>query len=279
MQSISTKELPAWFKLSRYDKLDQIELRDWFPNLAIRSFYLRKKCDLEKYRKEIEAQLHENGNRPLICPYDPAFVEAWILDPRHIDRETPLKTLTVKPMTVYDVAWLFGWVSAGKVELTRRISEAAGDLNRGDIDDETYEFLRQPINVLTKHSPEKIFASEGCLSVDVDLAAPDKVIIDDFSRWLAAARSEFDLPAQKVFTEAKRDDLVNYRVLPYLDLTLWAGLEQVTISHAVMADALFPDVTGVDVNYRVRKVTKRHADWAIDWSTIESLARQILNEA
>ena len=103
------------------------------------------------------------------------------------------------------------------------------------------------------------------------------MIVEDFSRWLTAARREFDFPAEKIFTEAKREDLITYRVLPYLDLTLWAALEKVKIPNAVMADALFPD-TGVDAPYRVRKVTKVKADWAIQWPVLNALYRQIESE-
>ena len=49
--------------------------------------------------------------------------------------------------------------------------------------------MGQPINVLAKDLPQDTLLSAGPLHVEVDLAAPDKVIVDDFSRWLAAARS------------------------------------------------------------------------------------------
>ena len=287
MHSITTKELPAWFKLSRYEKLDRLDVKDWLPNLFLRARYLNRNVVLEEYRKDIECMLRENTWLPLIVSFNDKDIPKFM---KFMNRNVtapakPLETATVHSMQVGDIVVLSNMISAGKDELSRQMAEAAEYLKRDnegkrkEINEDLENFLARPFELLMK-SPVKDYGTAKIrerLHVEVDLAAPDKVIIDDFSSWLSAARSEFDLPAQKFFTEAKQDDLIAYRVLPYLDLTLWAALEQVTIEHAVMAEALFPHA-GVDTAYRVRKVTKVKADWAIQWTVLRALYKQIASE-
>lgn len=283
MQRISTKELPAWFKLSRYEKLDRIELRDWLPNLFMRARYLSGNRILEEHRRQIECLLRENTWPPLIVSFNDKDIRATMKLPR-MDPTKPLETATVQSLQAGAIVVISNMIFDSKDEFSRQMAEAAEYLKRHnegkhkEINEDLENILSQPFELLMKSHLKDYAASKirERLHVEIDLRAPDKVIIDDFSTWLAAARSEFDLPAQKFFTEAKRDDLIAYRVLPYLDLTLWAALEQVTIPNAVMADALFPDA-GVDAPYRVRKVTKVKADWAIQWTVLQALKTQLIS--
>jgi len=287
VQRISTKELPAWFKLSRYEKLDRIELGEWLRNLFRRARYLNGNRILEEDRKQIECLLRENTWPPLIFTFNDKNVQET-MKIKFPDPAKPLETLTVNSLQTGSIAALFNvisyMISTGKDELSRQMAEAVEYVERDTEDkreesnEELDNFLNQPFELLLK-SFIKDFAAEKnrvSLLVEVRLSAPDKVIVEDFSRWLTAARREFDFPAEKIFTEAKREDLINYRVLPYLDLTLWAALEQVTIPNAVMAEALFPDA-GVDAPYRVRRVTKPKADWAIQWSVLRALHNQLVS--
>ena len=283
MRSITAEELPEWFKLSRYEKLEQLELRDWLPNLAIRAQYLSGFRSPAEHRNVIEDMFREDGKLSLIFDFSDGDIPES-MKPNILDPAKSLKTLTVKSLRARYVAWIFNNISHGEDELSRKVAEAAEYLKPDNEDrhkesnEDLEKFLDRPFDLLVKNHVKDYATSKarGRLRVEVDLEAPDKVIIDDFSRWLAAARSEFDLPAQKFFTEAKRDDLVTYRVLPYLDLTLWAALEQVTIEHAVMAEALFPH-GGVDTPYRVRRVTKPKAEWAIQGTVLQALYKQIIS--
>ena len=277
MRSITAKELPEWFMLSRYEQLNRMEVRDWLPNLFIRAKFLDRNILPEEYRNEIEGLFNESENPPLICGFGDKDIRQ-ILESDGADPAKQLETSTVRSMPAGHEAHAFNTISAGESKLARRLARAAENLKSGEIDEELDNLLKQPIDLLIHNQSKKRSRSayHDNLSVDVNLQAPDKVIIDDFSRWLKAARSEFKMPAQKLFTKAKSDDLIAYGVLPYLDLTLWAALEQVRIPYAVMADALFPDA-GVDTPYRVRRVTKRYADWAIQWSVIAAFYRQIVS--
>jgi Family of unknown function (DUF6387) len=69
---------------------------------------------------------------------------------------------------------------------------------------------------------------------------------------------ESGLPPPKRFARPDFEFWIRMGILPYLDLTLWAYLNDLNIPNRVMADAIYSDDEG-DPD-RVRKVTKVWAD-------------------
>jgi Family of unknown function (DUF6387) len=94
--------------------------------------------------------------------------------------------------------------------------------------------------------------------MSVNLSLPDSLLIEQFEDSLATLRrmSAIDSPTRLV-----RPDFgswIKHGVLPYLDLSLWAFKMNVTISHRVMADAIFS--AGFGSEEMVRKTTSIIAD-------------------
>ena len=63
---------------------------------------------------------------------------------------------------------------------------------------------------------------------------------------------------------------VDYAVLPYLDLKLWAEEESCSIPNRVMADAIFPN--GDKGEEMVRKTTQKIANMLMEEGYVEFLA-------
>jgi hypothetical protein len=90
--------------------------------------------------------------------------------------------------------------------------------------------------------------------VMVNLDLPDSILLDSFKQWLVDARQNI----QPEYTDKKyrKPDFVSWAqmgILPWLDLTIWAKQEGVSIPNRVMADAIFKPGEGGEE--AVRKTT------------------------
>lgn len=76
----------------------------------------------------------------------------------------------------------------------------------------------------------------------VKLFGSDEQIKKDFAIWLEEERKRRNTYApKKNFSENAIDSWHEFSILPYLDLSYWAKLENVKISQHVMGQAIFPD--------------------------------------
>ena len=69
------------------------------------------------------------------------------------------------------------------------------------------------------------------------------------------------------------------RILAYLDLSIWAKVESLSISYAVMGNALFPDQIDIDIVDRVRRVVRPKAELLMHFDTMEIMQRQVSHPA
>ena len=109
----------------------------------------------------------------------------------------------------------------------------------------------------------------------VNLSAPDNQIINDFRTFLKEVR-KLSTPSLTVkFNKTLIKRLCNYKVLPYLDLMLWADNEfEIKILNRKLADWLYPDESNeFDAVDRVRKTTQDLAEKTMEYDFIEALAK------
>lgn len=299
MRTISAGQLPAWFNLSKYPTKNTMDLGEWYENLVWRSnFLMFLRHELEQHRAAIEGYFHETEGRKLV--WTAACGKRRYSSPglREKPAENSLNTTTVNSMTVDTVACLIALSHDDDSGLGRQLSKAALvveaemnaviDIESGDaaIDlDQVIAFrkkqqeaaaavdLGQPFDSLERN--EKSLISEGTLHVEVDLSAPDKLIFADFKSWLGAAREKFKMPVGSEFSAASRQLWVRARVLPYLDLTLWAALECETIPEKIMQHALYGDDSVPDGI--VPRTAKKNADRLIRPLVLRKMLAQIEN--
>ncbi len=75
---------------------------------------------------------------------------------------------------------------------------------------------------------------------NINLNAPDELILQEFKDQLAQARKKHQIKSRKrFFTQKDIEHWCDYGVLPFCDLISWARYAQITIPHRVIADALF----------------------------------------
>ena len=109
--------------------------------------------------------------------------------------------------------------------------------------------------------------------VEVQLAAPDEVIIQHFKEWLARTRKKnlYQHSPKRRFTETELGRWVQNRVLPYLDITLMAQLLEVELPNHVIGALLFDGIE-VDRAEKIRKTVAPLAEEVISYDLLEALA-------
>ena len=70
-----------------------------------------------------------------------------------------------------------------------------------------------------------------------------------------------------------RKKIIEYRVLPYIDLMIWANINNFSIPHGVMAVALFPH--GDRDNFMIIQTIKPFIDKLMTYESLEKLRREI----
>ena len=108
--------------------------------------------------------------------------------------------------------------------------------------------------------------------VRVDLGLPDKVLIKQFKQMLESIRKP--LLKVGVFVENKQrpdfEGWAKFGILPYVDLTISAEIEGVTIPNRVMADAIF--LVGEGGEEVIRKTTQKLVEEMLIESHLNKLA-------
>ena len=300
MRTVSAGQLPKWFSLSKYPTTNTMDLSEWYENLIWRSNFLVFFCDeLEQHRELIESYFDEKEGRKLVWTTTSGARRDSSPGLRAKPSENSLNTTTVSSMTVGTVASFIATSCYDDSGLGRQLSKAVSvvqaetnavvDIEKGDAApdflDQVIAFrkkqqeaaaavgLGEPFDLLERR--ELSLINDGTLHVEVDLSVSDELVLADFKSWLRAARKEFKMPARSEFSAAATQRWVTGRVLPYLDLTLWAALENVTIPEEIMQHALYGDDSIPDG--KVPRTTKKNADQLIHPLVLQKMLVQIEN--
>ena len=113
--------------------------------------------------------------------------------------------------------------------------------------------------------------------VEIDLTVPDRILIDQFTKYLRNARkNNLDIAPARSYKAPDHKKWVEYRLLPYLDLKLWEVENNVSIPYRVFADAIFPP--GQMGEEMIRKTTKKIADQVMSREYLNFLAAMAADE-
>jgi Family of unknown function (DUF6387) len=108
--------------------------------------------------------------------------------------------------------------------------------------------------------------------IEVDLGASDEHLVKEFKQWLKRIRRESD--TLRIPKRLDGNDFADWhakRLLPYLDLTLWARANDGSINLPVLGHLLFPDEQVRGVEAMIRRTTAPKARQLITWPLISVL--------
>lgn len=146
-------------------------------------------------------------------------------------------------------------------------------------------------NLIHKRFWNEDISPELMAFAKVDLYASDDKLIEDFKAWIKTEKEkrligvinkngELDIP-QKIYrnsvSESSFKEWSKHKVLPYLDLTIWAKVNDLNLIDGMLGEALFPSLikANIDTTDKLRHSTKSKADFLMDVSTLKILASQV----
>lgn len=268
-------DLPAWFELSKYSQTEKLDATGWYEQLTVRK-------DLQ-----ILLGLHRQG-RPIDGMIDkimPIFQTSPIVDLasnetlkvmfyggclHELKESSLLYSPGVRLTTVRD---LYRTESLIYPDIRRSArSWAAYFLNKFNWLTPTKK--KFDIEIISQWINEPVFAvAENCLPIfTIDLDLPDSILINQFRQVLESIRDpdgKYCIP-KKSYPRPNFANWTTFAVLPYMDLKIWATLENVSIPNRVIADAIFK--AGEGGEEVVRKTTEKLAQELVTDGHLNQLA-------
>jgi hypothetical protein len=279
-------DLPDSFNLKRYDMCATWGASEWFQGLTPR-------YDIHLFSTLTPEEMAEDEDNPDLLETLQGYALSFLENPlpvvdgggRHFParaKESPIRDLT--GADYYDGLFKLNshWYEA-PAELARRACHRAGVMSLEDIVDEVdgrkayAELERVPAWQIHREANDTV---DG-YCIEVDLGAPDDHLVKEFRAWLKRVRREAGVPQiPKGFGAEHFADWHSKRLLPYLDLTLWARLNGGSINLSVMGYALFPDepLRGPkmrDVEAMIRRTVAPQARALTSLEVISTLSRQV----
>jgi hypothetical protein len=288
-------ELPEWYSLKKYHGIALLDAAKWYDILLQRwthKFFFERD-GIKKYT----TYTMDNGENPFLLAlqasrenplslleddlqiivigggllqelkYDPEdfAVSSYAVSPLTIRRLYQIENRLKKETRFKIRKWMdsvFGFFG----EDFDKIPQEEHEWAKSFIDDPIFEALE-------KHGEEDNIYETGrdYDLVRIDLTVPDKILIQQFADYLYYVRKKYpNVKKAHKYKYPEYQKWIDYAVLPYIDLKLWAYEENCSIPHRVMADAIFPD--GEKGEEMVRKTTQKIADMLMGKEYVDFLA-------
>lgn len=282
----SKRDLPKEFDLSKYDGLEEMSDKDLF-----RQLYWRMDWKDGNFDNELETYYLEYGKKLPLFDSDPfgeikneissAFYEqhkeSEDFKKRYMDHYKDKKRLS----TGYGV----GVLSRMEVMYLSQESDHKGRRKGKPFclpDDEVREMLKDdPANhgLMMSHASEPVnVIIDGInLFASIDLSVPDEILLGDFKKLLPKWREELGIDVEEIKVTNSwaviKKKIIEYNVLPYIDLLTWARIKGVTIPGGVLAVSLFPD--GDKEQFAIAQTIKPFVDRLMTYESLEKIKREI----
>ena len=237
-------DLPPEFSLDKYLAAEDFQIQDWLVNLEFRTLRLHTVQHLaDEFARGVDylfAQplLPENVRR--------AYWTSAGMSKTVLGRQ-------VQDQSVFDALAGHYYFDPEETRFTK-YTEAFEQYN-----DPTEELARKAQGVVSipmwKAHDAAGIDDIGDVFVRVNLHASEEQLTADFANWLTTTKRErlIDLPRRRI-TPGDLKEWARFRVLAYLDLTMWARATGCEITHQAIGLALFPKEFEVVLSDRVRKV-------------------------
>lgn len=240
----------SWFDLRKYDAVEGFDISDWY-------FQLEKRQTIQLFAKE---------NQDLM---DRVHISRW----KVINNNTKKYIASIKENPVLDVSKY------------KRTIQSVRDTNFFDLhmaasgNEEIKKLINSPDDSFDFNKSDSLIISRPKSSVymnramlTIDLSATDEQLTNDFNDWLKSHRLTTNSRVrEKRFSSKDFSKWINFRILPYLDLTLIADAEDKTLTQNMLGRILFPDEYNVDLTERIRRSVKPIAEQLLEKKVLESL--------
>jgi hypothetical protein len=268
------KGLPEWFCLENYKDAESLTPQEWYENLYNRSTFF------------VNHRLSHSDN-PKVPIERKEYCKARCKQFVDLIAEEPI----VRVADQHKVTGIFGFTTVDSL----RNGELVGNYQLlvenappvfGEYEELHNRSKNEAFRLSHKNETLSNFFSQKCTSLDyekalieVNMHASDEQIVEDFKNWLANTRRVMNKKtAKKRFSVMDFNEWAEYQILPYLDLKIWSLFSGCHLTQVMIGNALFPDELDIDTTERIRRTTKKKADWLMNHTVLDALGRQIKKE-
>ncbi|HBW0874923.1 DUF6387 family protein [Klebsiella quasipneumoniae] len=259
----STLDLPKEFDLKKYSDIDSMSDKDLFRQLSLRiDCYLDSIESNSKWEYAATTHFLEHGCDLSISfgqedPFDeikpdtpPDYYE-WMKGGREF-YERYMKNCK-KSMSV-STGYGIGYLSREVLMYLSHMNDSEGPRSGMPVilDDNEFQFMLNE-----QDDPEKdgtlraklndcvtlVTGQFDSLFLSIDISTPDDILLSEFKRLIPIWRQELNVEESLSINASwaiVRKKIIEYKVIPYIDLTIWACANKIIIPHGVMCVALFP---------------------------------------
>lgn len=276
----SKKDLPKSFDLKKYDALESLSDKDLFRQLYWRSESLDVFSEeFPDYGLQVgsEYPIHNNFGDP----FGEIKQEEWFLEKQHeYNKKIKPSLLTmshgegVKPLMRLEVSMLCrtmakdGYLKGKPIIADDEMVESLIEEDNGKF----WAAMCEPINLLNDAAKD--------LMITVDLNNRNDVLIDSFSKLIPLWRKEMDFPEpEKPISggwDSIRRKILDYKIIPLIDLLSWERATNSKISLGVLSVALFPD--GEKDAFVIAQTVKPFLDRILQIDSLDKIQKDLSKE-
>lgn len=258
----STRELPKEFDLNKYSVLNSMSDKDLFRQIYLRSdSYHDSKNSSAEWDYDCTTYYMEcGGSVPLSFDNGDPFKEIKLDEPpeyyewmkggkEFYDKYMENCKKSLRVSTGYGIRYLSREILMYLSAMEDTVGERKG--LPIVIDDDEFHCI------LSKQSDPEVdgllrarfndcvtmITNDDQLYLSIDISTPDEILLAEFKRLIPVWRKELKIE-KSLFTNSSwnvvKKKIIDYKVIPYIDLLIWGNVNKITIPHGVMAVALFP---------------------------------------
>lgn len=276
----SKRDLPKSFNLDKYNDLETMSDKDLFRQLYWRCDDLSTKhSDYPDYGLEYGSKYPMNNN--LGDPFHELKEDEFFLSKqREYEYKTQPELLKlsysdgIKPLMRFELAFLNkasaddGYWKGKPIVVD---DEMVGDLFTED-NGMFWAIMREPINLLSDLVED--------VMLTVDLNNRDEVLIESFSELLPQWRQQLNMPEPDKPVagdwESIRRKIIDYKIIPLIDLLSWENSTDSKVSLGVLAVSLFP--YGEKESFAIAQTVKPFLDKIMKNDSLDKIRKELSNE-
>jgi hypothetical protein len=251
--------IPAWFDIEKYSEASELTAFGWLDNLMARE--LAYPFGVESFQAILDNPIFRTNEIP-----------NWFKHSRTVTNPSVGDICTSYEQVKRDAPNSYlNHLDSSALSLNSNLDLSHINSDGGELS----SFLTKEFTI-----NDDFFLGEEL--VKVNLQANDQQIIEDFKAWLKESRKKERQASTpiKPFKETDYRDWTKFCVLPYIDLTIWADLNNCRFKNVDIGKALFPysrsDIG--DPTECLRKTTKPKAEMLMDYLVLQAFNIQVRKE-
>lgn len=239
------KELQTWFKIENYEDVEKLSLRDFHKEFQVRK-NIFEGMDFFDGDDQIFKRILDG--EPLVSS---------ILDMKDLTNHSHIQQVTFKQID----------------SLKRALEIFSPDSFIKGTDELKKEVKSQPLTVSMRDVIKRNSESRIFISFDIENSS-DEEVLNSLKVMLPVWRKEYQIKESKLekFGLAKVIKLIDYRILPMMDLLLWAKMKKITLTNTLLSRILYPRLTDeIRGEEQLKETDRPLAEKALSGETCKSI--------